>query len=328
MTKRQIWLNLGGLGVLMALLGLVYWQHTGIRAVPGLIEDLQSQDRQAQMLAAEGLKHIGLPAQAAVPALLELATSAGRSSLHSEAAGALPTIDLSAARRVMVHYLPKLQDPDSQIRRDAASVLGALGPVARPAVQGLIGILNDSDTVVRERTVRALGAIVLPTDRVMGGLLQALRDPKWTVRYAAVMQFSFSGFSSPESLAALRDLTKDSNQPVARLAQSAVTAAERPTSIPVQLLMLDQPVDRTYPLLQLAKLGPRAAEAVPKLTSLLMSELPLERYLTASTLESIGPAAKEAVPALQQALHDADPVVREAVAAALESITRTASTTP
>ena len=32
----------------MALLGLVYWQHTGARAVPGLIENLQSEDRQAQ----------------------------------------------------------------------------------------------------------------------------------------------------------------------------------------------------------------------------------------------------------------------------------------
>jgi HEAT repeat protein len=328
MTQKQIYLNLGGLGVLMTLLGIVYWLHTGVRAVPGLIEDLQSQDRQTQMLAAEGLKQVGLPARAAVPVLVELATSAGRSSIHSEAAGALPTIDLSAARRVMVHYLPKLQDPDSQIRRDAGSVLGALGPVARPAVQGLLGLLDDSDMVVRERTVRALGAIVLPTDRVMGGLLQAMSDPEWTVRYAAVTQFSFSGFSSPESLAALQDLTKDSNQTVARLAQSAVTSAERPISVAVQLLMLDQSVDRMYPLLQLAKLGPRAAEAVPKLKSLLASELPLERYLTASTLESIGPAAKEAVPALQEALHDTDPVVREAVQAALESITHTASTTP
>ena len=29
---QQIWPNLGGLGMLIALLGLVYWQHTGARA--------------------------------------------------------------------------------------------------------------------------------------------------------------------------------------------------------------------------------------------------------------------------------------------------------
>ena len=28
MTIRQIWLDLGGLGVLISLLGLIYWQHT------------------------------------------------------------------------------------------------------------------------------------------------------------------------------------------------------------------------------------------------------------------------------------------------------------
>jgi len=40
-------LNLGGLGLLIALLGLVYWLNTAARAVPGLIEDLQRGDLQA-----------------------------------------------------------------------------------------------------------------------------------------------------------------------------------------------------------------------------------------------------------------------------------------
>ena len=67
MTSRQIWLNLGGLGLLISLLGLVYWLNTGARAVPGLIEDLQSGDLQAQMLATEGLKGICLNARSTVP---------------------------------------------------------------------------------------------------------------------------------------------------------------------------------------------------------------------------------------------------------------------
>jgi len=29
MTRKQIWLNAGGLGMLIALLELVYWQHAG-----------------------------------------------------------------------------------------------------------------------------------------------------------------------------------------------------------------------------------------------------------------------------------------------------------
>jgi hypothetical protein len=37
MTHKQIWQNLGGLGVLIALLELAYWLSTGSRAVPGLV---------------------------------------------------------------------------------------------------------------------------------------------------------------------------------------------------------------------------------------------------------------------------------------------------
>lgn len=328
MTHKQIWLNLGGLGVLIALLGIVYWQHTGPRAVPGLIEDLQGTDVQAQPLAAMHLGHIGPDAKSAVPALLTIATALPTSYAVTTAAGALPTIDLSAARQVMAAWLPKLQDSNPQTRRDAVATLGALGPVAKPAAQALVMLLKDQDIVVRERATRALGSIGLPIDAVMRGLIQSLRDPEWTVRHAAVAQFSFSGFSSPESLAVLRDLTKDSNKTVAGLARSAVASAERPISVSVYILTLNQPRDRTYPLLQLAKLGPHAAEAVPGIAAILTTEQPLERYLAACALEEIGPAAKESAPALQRVLQDTDPIVREAAIAALQSIENKKSWTP
>jgi HEAT repeat protein len=320
MALKQIWLNLGALAVLMAVLALVYWQHTGVRAVPELVQALQGRDLQTQMLAVQGLKQIGQPALAAIPRLTELATVAGGHSVHIEAAGALPPIDLSAARQVMIAWLPKLQDPDPQVRRDAAGVLGALGPVAKPAVHSLLGISNDPNTAVRDRVVRALAAIALPPDLVMRGLLQALQDPEWTVRYAAVTSFSFGAISNPESLALLRTLTQDNNQMVARLAQSAVAAAEHPIPVSVHLFALDQGEDRTHPLVQLSKLGRGAAEAVPRLTTLLTSQRPLERYLAAMALTCIGPAAASAVPMLQRSLQDPDPIVREAVAEALQGI--------
>jgi HEAT repeats len=103
----------------------------------------------------------------------------------------------------------------------------------------------------------------------------------------------------------------------------AVASAERPIEASVHILMLDQGDDRTHPLVQLAKFGPRAAEAVPNLSFLLTAQRPLERYLAASALESIGSAARDAVPALRQGLQDADPVVQEAVAEALKRIEET-----
>ena len=320
MTSRPIWINLGLLGALMALMGLIYWQHTGARAVPGLMADLRSDDRQAQTLAALHLKQIGSAAKPAVPLLVELATSSGTSALHGEAASTLPFIDLSAARQVMIHYMPTLQDPDSQMRREAVSSLGALGPVAKSSVPSLFVMLDDPDTIVRDRVVRALGSIGLPPDMVVQGLIQALHDPEWTVRHAAVAQFAFSGYAGPQSLSVLQELTKDSNRTVAQLARSAVASAQRPIPVSVHLLTLSQPVDRTYTLLQLVKLGPRASEAVPKLTTLLSSEFPLERFLAARALEAIGPAAKGAVEGLRRSIRDSDPIVREAVAEALQAI--------
>jgi hypothetical protein len=41
MTSHEIWLNLGGLGVLIALLELAYWLNNGARAVPGLLGSLR-----------------------------------------------------------------------------------------------------------------------------------------------------------------------------------------------------------------------------------------------------------------------------------------------
>jgi HEAT repeat protein len=107
---------------------------------------------------------------------------------------------------------------------------------------------------------------------------------------------------------------------VARLAQLAVASAERPMEASRHILTVDEGNGRTHSLVQLAKLGPRAAEAVPKLSSLLSARRPIDRYLAASALESIGSAAVDAVPALRQSLQDADPVVREAVAEALRQI--------
>ncbi|MDH4186010.1 MAG: HEAT repeat domain-containing protein [Nitrospira sp.] len=320
MTRRQIWFNLAGLGLVIALMGLVYWLNTGARAVPGLIEDLRSDDAQAQALAALHLGHIGEDAKPAVPVLVAMATASPTSYAATTAAGALPTIDLSAARQVMAAWLPKLHDANPQTRRDAISMLGTLGPAAKPAASALVLLLSDEDTVVRERAARALGAIGLPIDVVMRGLIQALRDPEWTVRQAAVTQFSFSGFSSHESLAVLRELTKDSNRTVAQLARSSVASAEHPIQASVYSMMLKQGTNRTYTLHQLAKLGPRAAETVSGIAAILTAEQPLERYLAACALEEIGQAAAAATPALQRNLNDPDPIVREAAADALQSI--------
>jgi HEAT repeat protein len=318
-TKYHIGFNLAALGVLIAFLGIIYWQHTGARAVPGLIEELQGTDTQAQVLAAMHLGQIGLAAKPAVPALVLLARSAD-SYVSSTAAGALPTIDLSAAREVMVQYRAALGDTDPQIRRNAAGSLAALGPLAKPAVPALLQALGDSDDLVRDRATRALGQIGIPEREVTAGLLRSLRDPVSFVRHTAMSQLSFGGVVPPEALPILREVTKDADRQIAQLAANALAREEHPIEVSTLLMSLDTDGSRIYTLQQLARLGPRAVEAVPSLIPLLMSEQPLDRYLAVVTLDAIGPSAKEAERSLRQALDDREPVVREAAADALRAI--------
>jgi HEAT repeat protein len=213
-----------------------------------------------------------------------------------------------------------LEQADLQIRRNAAGSLGALGPLAKPAVPALLKALGDADDLVRDRVTRALGQIGFPERDVTAGLLRSLRDPVTFVRHTAISQISFGGTIPPDALPVLHELTKDSDRQIAQLATNALAREEHPIQVSTLLMSLNSVGSRAYTLGQLAKLGPRAVEAVPSLIPLLTAEQPLDRYLAAITLEAIGPAAKEAEPSLRRALDDQEPVVREAATDALRAI--------
>jgi hypothetical protein len=145
LTPREITLHLLGLVLFLGLLGLWYWLSTGARAVPTWIEMLQDDDPSTRIVAAEQLGQVGPAAKAALPQLLAQATRDGSQHANTTAATALKSIDLTAARQVMTHFIPRLQDQDAQQRRTACAVLGSLGPVAKPAVPALLAVAHDPD---------------------------------------------------------------------------------------------------------------------------------------------------------------------------------------
>lgn len=322
MTQRQIWLNLGGLGVLIGLLALVYWLNTGSRAVPGLIEQLKDEDSIARILAAQWLAKMGPEAREALPALRDLALRDPNQDTSAAAATAIRTLDLQVARDVVAGYLPALWDERPEVRRKACVVLGSLGPVAKPAVASLITMLEDTDELVRERAVGALGTIGIPQGDVIAALTRALHDQSSLVRSRAAAQFAFNIPINAAAAAALLELRNDQDKPVASLAQVALERAGRADREGVDILVsiLQGPGEKEYTLQQLAQMGPEAADAAPVLISVLKDGLALNRYLAAEALRSIGPAAEEAVPGLIAALSDPDPIVVESAAEALEAI--------
>jgi HEAT repeat protein len=298
MTQKQIGLNLAALVALIVLLAGWYWQSTGARAVPALTGSLADERAKVRVMAATALAEIGPAASAAAPALLDQALRDSNLNASATAAGALAKIDLTAARQVMSASLPQLASGDADARRRACEVIASLGPVARPAVPRLVEASKDPDEVVRGRAVAALGSIGLPAAQVVPALIAALGDPAPGVRYTAVLQFSFA--QVPEAaIPALTTRLGDEEKSVAGLAERALAAARQGqmANVPVLAMMLRMGSSRDYTLLQLAKLGPRAAGAVPALVPILREPRALDRYLAAEALGAIGPAAAAARPA-------------------------------
>lgn len=97
------------------------------------------------------------------------ARSAAMSLLASLGARALPVL------------LPRLADPDADVRIFVANVLGNLGE--RAATEPLLTALTDSHENVRYAAAEALGKLKDP--RATRALLQAMRDDEW-VRFAAI----------------------------------------------------------------------------------------------------------------------------------------------
>ncbi|WHZ22724.1 MAG: hypothetical protein OJF47_001836 [Nitrospira sp.] len=330
LSSREIFLHLGGLVVCIGLLGLWYWLSTGARAVPALIELLKDDNPSTRIIAAEQLGQLGPAAKAAVPLLLAQATQDGNQHANTTAAAALKSIDLTAARLVMAHFTPHLQDHDVRQRRTATAVLGSLGPVATPAVPALLALSHDPDDLVRRNRLTALAYIGIPSTPIAAALLDGLRDDSALVRQTAVAQFAFTVPLSQDAVTALTPLLNDHDKTIASLTRSALDRPRSDDAAHLQSLslMTGQSTARDYALHQLAQSGAAASAALPAVMALLQDDQPFVRYLAAETLGAMGPAAKDAISALRQQIEDPDPVVRTTVAEALAAIEAHAAMPP
>jgi HEAT repeat protein len=319
LSSREIGFHLLGLALFIALLALWFWFSTGARAVPRLIALLKEADASSRIIAAEQLGHIGSPAVAASPALIEQATNDPSQHANTTAAAALKSIDLLAARQVMDHYLALLKDRNVQLQRTACAVLGSLGPVAKPAVPALVDLAKDPDELVRRNALTALAGIGLPSAIVTEALIAGLHDSESFVRHAAVAQFAFGYPLAPEADAALRALASDPDGTIAALAKTALERHIRngPSEVQALTMLVREPMRRDYALFQLARLGPTAGAAVPAILGILHDERPLHRYLAAEALAAIGLGGTEVLSALQQARNDPDPIVEQSVEEAI-----------
>ena len=163
------------------------------RIIPALAAAMRDRDRPVRFAASESLQAIGMPAFAALRALLR----EDDHEVRDDAALVLARIadpehkcsenetDEQARGRVKAPraaLLAALNDPDERIRAGASYALGFLG---RDLVPELIKALGDRSPLVRVQAARALEVIGTGAKAALDTLRARLADPNPEVRRGA-----------------------------------------------------------------------------------------------------------------------------------------------
>jgi HEAT repeat protein len=259
-------------------------------AVPALLEVLKGPDKDVRVCAAAVLGRIAPAARAAVPALI-------RTIEHSD-----------TDRQTVI------------LRSFAIRALGRIGPEARAAVPVLTRHLDEAlKHVPHEGQVVAFGgrrvAFELATalDRIGAPPVQKLLDTFLRAGDSLVAhQLAWLGARAREATPSLRSALSDKRLRM-RIAAAVALAHIEPSAteaIPVLIEGLNHLDDETPRVVvrevprALARMGPKARPAIPKLIGLVKNECDDPNIHMA--LVQIDPEGKECVPALISALDHQD----------------------
>ncbi|MBV7338217.1 HEAT repeat domain-containing protein [Chloroflexi bacterium TSY] len=288
--------------------------------VPALVKGLATDDEDLQRSAVNTLGEIGKPAQAAIPALMQLLKT-GCGGGRSRAAEALAVIGEQEAEIIpaLAAMMQEDASPDAQDQpaQSAASALRAIGDGANLAVPVLIRVWQDDQrlTRVRVEAAHALTAIGDPTEEVIPALLAGLHDADWWIRlYAARLlgkMCDLTPVTMPEWMQDdwfYRAYSANSLGRLEKPPQHVVTAL-------IKALSDESHHVRRAGAYALAKIGPAAADAIPALLAAMKSED--VGGVAAEALVQIGPAAHEG---LIQATKETDSLLRRHAVYALSKI--------
>jgi hypothetical protein len=190
-------------------------------------------------------------------------------------------------------WIATLKNPYPEIRANAATALGHLGPQAKYGVPALVEALRDEEADVRVRAAQALAGI---GDEAVQPLTKSLSSNNPKMRMGAALTLGRMGREAKAAAPALAEALEDRD---IRVRCHAAQALWRVTG--------------------------RADLAVPVLAEALKHQVSTVRESAVTALALIGPDARMAVPSLREALKDDNPVFRERVAEALRRIEPTAA---
>ena len=193
-----------------------------------------------------------------------------------------------------------LDDRDVEVRLEAIAELGRMGTNARAAAPRLARLLNDRDPIQRQALLESLTALGEAAQEAGLQLGPLVAEPNFTV--AAIAAWESMGAAAVPEILSLLETRRDCFYPccdaLARLGPAASAAAPRLAA----LLPAFEGFRRERLCQVLGALGAEAAPAVPALVGYLNDDRLSIRTAACRALRDIAADPETAVPALRQAL--------------------------
>ena len=116
---------------------------------------------------------------------------------------------MRGGRRAVETLVPFLEESDTDLRMQAASILGYMGPAAQAAIPALIQALSDPSEDVRCCAASALGRIGAPASAAVPTLISKLEDESVYVRRWAAYGLGGIGPAAEPAIPALASLAAE-----------------------------------------------------------------------------------------------------------------------
>lgn len=318
---------------------LAHMGSKGREAIPALVQSLKDPEEVVRLTAARSLVEIGSIAE---PALLHAVQE--RESRPAAAAALTVKRPLSEQRlkaivnllkrpereqrcgaHLLLIHLGKEAIPGlmhalsaSELRCEAAYVLGCMGSVAEPAIPILAAGMKDPDKDYRMAVHHALvrlGSLSVPI------LVAAVNDSDARVWYSAMVALGKIGRSAEPALPTLTATLKDPdpNRRILALStvmkikpDSAEMLAQLPDAVPalIDILQHEDKALRAWSAGTLGKVSTASTMTVPALTRALRDPEVAVCARAAESLGKFGSEASSAVPDLIALLKEFDPRLR------------------
>ena len=179
----------------------------GPSSVPALLVGLVDPEAARRSQACIVLGRIGPPASNAIPTLKGLMQEDPDENVRTQAAKAMGILGQDDPE-ILADLMNLLGEGDEAGRIGAAEAIGAMGEKARAAVPLLIRALRDGRPRIREEAAEALGSMGTYAGPAIPALVDALGDPEAKVRAEVTEALGRIVGALGDGDAALRDRAK------------------------------------------------------------------------------------------------------------------------